>query len=195
VDRQRNAGGFLRPSLGRARRDTAHLLATRLLVGGALGLITTVVAFVVTGNPTAWLALLSYPAFIALAYVGLLIANWLGWNRVWRFEQTVAGDAKGGYQLNLWLRPKSQTVVYWAPDVDCRVHPPGGSACLTARGRFHRGSFWVSYPDLFADAPPVVTGEYRIEWLEEGSENWREVLTHRMRVEIPPRAEPLPPAT
>jgi hypothetical protein len=188
------AGGFLRPSLSRAGRDTAHLLASRLLVGAALGLITTFVAFVVTGNPAAWLALLSYPVFVFLAYLGLLVANWVGWNRVWRFEQTIAAGGSSGYQLNLWLRPKTRVVEYWTPDVDCRVYPPGGSPYTVAQGRFHRGSFWISYPDLFATAPPVVAGQYKIEWLvERRPGKWREIATHRMKVDIPPPVEPSSP--
>jgi hypothetical protein len=159
-------------------------MATRLLVGAALGIITTVVAFVVTGNPAAWLALLSYPLFALLAWLGLLIANWLGWNRVWLFEPIVSDGPD--HQINLWLRPKNRTVEYWTPDVDCRVYPPGGLPCVTTHARFTRGSFWTSYPNLFADAPPVVAGQYKIEWVEEHRPGeWREVLTHRITVKTP----------
>lgn len=134
--------------------------------------------------------LLSYPVFVGLAYAGLLVANVLGWNRRWRFEHTVVAVADG-HQLNLWLRPKSRVVEYWTPDVDCRVYPPGGSSYAVAHARFLRGSFWTSYPDLFVDAPPVVAGQYEVEWLEEHPADrpervrrggWREILTHRVTV-------------
>ena len=72
------------PSVRRALQDTIifHWLRTAMAVLTAV--VAAAIAFIVTGNPATWLAVLAAPIALVLAFAVLLGLNLAGWSRRWK---------------------------------------------------------------------------------------------------------------
>jgi hypothetical protein len=159
----------------------------RVLTGLSVNAIAVVVASIATKKPAALWTIIAYPIFMISAWCFFFIRRMRGWNRLWKRETRIS-RAPEGPQINVSLLTAEPAHLLSGAghELTCYVQEPGGRlAEATSVMGFYRARVFISYPQQFPGAIPMVAGDYVVIWKEQDppqTGKWRVIDLSRVTI-------------